>query len=93
MLGHTTNKIISPGMGFHLKAVNIKKSFVSGDFLLQLILDFSPNHNFSQKTRCHFLALMLLHSTQNLINTSKYIVYKVKYKKYINKLAANKMIE
>ena len=80
-------------MGFHLKAVNIKKSFVSGDFLLQLILDFSPNHNFSQKTRCHFLALMLLHSTQNLINTSKYIAYKVKYKKYINKLAANKMIE
>ena len=93
MLGHTTNKIISPGMGFHLKAVNIKKSFVSGDFLLQLILDFSPTHNFSQKTRCHFLALMLLHSTQNLINTSKYIVYKVKYKKYINKLATNKMIE
>ena len=36
---------------------------------------------------------MLLHSTQNLINTSKYIVYKVKYKKYINKLAANNMIE
>ena len=80
-------------MGFHLKAVNIKKSFVSGDFLLQLILDFSPNHNFSQKTRCHFLALMLLHCTKNLFNTSKYIVYKVKYKKYINKLAANKMIE
>ena len=85
MSGHITNKIISPGMGFHLKAVNIKKSFVSGDFLLQLILDFSPTHNFSQKTRCHFLALMLLHS--------KYIVYKVKYKKYINKLATNKMIE
>ena len=36
---------------------------------------------------------MLLHSTKNLINTSKYILYKVKYKKYINKLATNKMIE